>query len=171
MKKRAIVIASISLLLLSGCSSAKKGGASDGKNDSLVSNSAPSSTSGFGAALDLGSGIKVTVSAPSAFTPGTFASNYFTGQTANVFSVTMVNGGTAPIDPALISFTAESGANSCTDMLDGDNGVSGPPTDPIAAGATATFKIAIGCDAKKADPLHMTFTVDSTTVAVDGKMA
>jgi hypothetical protein len=171
MKTRVIVIAAISLLLLAGCSSSKKDGASNGKNDSLVSNGAASSTSGFGSSLDLGAGIKATVTAPVAFTPGTFASNYFAGQVANVFSVTLVNGGTAPLDPASFSFAAESGTNSCTDMLDGDNGVSGPPTDPIAAGATANFKIAVGCDAKKGAPLHMTLTVDSTTAAIDGKIA
>ena len=63
---------------------------------------------------------------------------------------------------------ASSGENTCSDVLDGDNGVSGTPTDPIAAGSDANFKFAIGCDAKSGAPLHIDITIGSETSSIAG---
>lgn len=171
MKKTLTVIALIGVLVLAGCSSKKAENASNGKNDALVASAAPSTSGGFGAPVTVGAGITVTVSKPASFTPGTFASNYLTGQVANVFSVVLKNGTTAPIDPATISIVASSGKNTCTDVLDGDNGVSGAPTDPIPASTSANFKFAIGCDAKSGAPLHIDITIGTETSSIDGTLA
>lgn len=170
MKKSLTVVLVIGALVLTGCGK-KNDNASATPSETATATSAPTASGGFGSAIAVGSGVSLTVSAPKAFTPGNFASNYLPGQAANVFDVTLKNGGTTAIDPTTISFAASSGANTCTDVLDGDNGVTGAPTDPIAAGATSNFKFAIGCDAKAGAPLHFDITVGTSTAAIDGKLA
>jgi hypothetical protein len=160
----------VSALVLTGCGK-KSDTASRAPTQTPTASTAPTATGGFGAPLALGGGVSLTISAPARFTPGTFASNYLPGQAANIFDVTLKNGGTTAIDPATISFTASSGTNTCTDVLDGDNGVSGAPTDPIAAGTTSNFKFAIGCDAKAGAPLHFDVTVGPSTASIEGKIA
>lgn len=170
MKKSLTVVLVIGALVLTGCGK-KNDTASPSPSESATATAAPTASGGFGSAIALGSGVSLTISAPATFTPGTFASNYLPGQAANVFDVTLKNGGTAAIDPTTISLAASSGANTCTDVLDGDNGVAGAPTDPIAAGATSNFKFAIGCDAKAGAPLHFDITVGTATASIDGKIA
>lgn len=170
MKKSLTVVLVIGALVLTGCGN-KKADTASSASESPTATAAPTASGGFGSPVALGSGISLTMSTPSTFTPGKFASNYLPGQAANVFDVTLKNDGTAAIDPATISITASSGANTCTDVLDGDNGVAGAPTEPIAAGATSTFKFAIGCDAKAGAPLHFDITIGSSTAGIDGKIA
>lgn len=170
MKKSLTVVLVIGALVLTGCGK-KSNTASGSPKETATATTAPTASGGFGSPLALGNGISLTISAPVSFKPGTFASNYLPGQAANVFDVTLKNGGTAAIDPTTISLAASSGTNTCTDVLDGDNGVSGAPTDPIAAGATSTFKFAIGCDAKAGAPLHFDITVGTSTASIDGKIA
>lgn len=170
MKKGLVVIALAGALALAGCSGAKKDASSSATNQELVSGTTATAGAGFDKPLDLGTGVTVSIGAPKTFKPGTFASNYRPGQVANVLAVEIKNAGTAELDPNSISFLSNSGANNCTDVLDGDSGVSGAPTDPIAAGATASFKIAVGCDAKVGDPLTVSVTIGATSVAVDGKL-
>lgn len=171
MKKGLTVVVVIGALALTGCSSKKSDASSSGNNNALVATATPSVSGGLGTAIALGAGIIITVSQPTTFTPGQFASNYLPGQAANVFNITLKNGGTTPIDPTTISLAASSGANTCTDVLDGDNGVTGAPTDPIAVAASSTFKFAIGCDAKSGAPLHLDITVGSASASIDGKIA
>lgn len=170
MKKSLTVVLVIGALVLTGCGK-KSDNASPSPTQSATATAAPTASGGFGSAIALDNGVSLTISAPKTFTPGTFASNYLPGQAANSFDVTLKNGGTTPIDPTTISLAASSGANTCTDVLDGDNGVTGAPTDPIAAGATSTFKFAIGCDAKTGAPLHFDITVGTSTASIDGKLA
>ncbi|MBC7462897.1 MAG: hypothetical protein H7227_01400 [Actinobacteria bacterium] len=171
MKKGLIVVALASALALTGCAGAKKEATSNGNNDDLVTGTTSTTGAGFDKPLDLGAGITVTISAPKTFTPGNFASSYLPGQVANVLAVEIKNSGSTEIDPTSISFASDSGDNTCTDVLDGDNGVSGAPTDPIAAGTTASFKIAVGCDAKAGAPLRVSINIGASSVAVDGKIA
>lgn len=170
MKKSLTVILVIGALVLTGCGK-KSVNASSTPTPTATATAAPAASGGFGSAIALGSGVSLTISAPKSFSPGTFASNYLPGQVANVFDVTVKNSGTAAIDPTTISLAARSATNTCTDVLDGDNGVSGAPTDPIAAGATANFKFAIGCDAKAGAPVHFDITVGTSTASIDGKIA
>ena len=170
MKKSLTVVLVIGALVLTGCGK-KNNNASGTPTETPTATAAPTASGGFGSPITLGGGVTLTISAPMTFTPGNFASNYLPGQAANVFNVTVKNGGTSAIDPTTISLAASSGANTCTDVLDGDNGVTGAPTDPIAAGATSKFKFAIGCDAKAGAPLHFDITVGTSTASIDGKIA
>ena len=170
MKKSLTVVLVIGALVLTGCGK-KANDASTTPTPSATETATTAASGGFGSPVTLGGGISVTISAPTSFKPGNFASNYLPGQAANVFNVSLKNGGTTAIDPTTISLSANSGSNTCTDVLDGDNGVAGAPTDPIAAGATATFKFAIGCDAKTGAPLHLDVTVGSSSAGIDGKIA
>jgi hypothetical protein len=169
-KKSLTVVLVIGALVLTGCGK-KSNTASITPTQTPTASTAPIASGGFGAPVTLAGGVSLTISAPTKFTPGTFASNYLPGQAANVFDVTVKNNGTVAIDPTTISFVASSGANTCTDVLDGDNGVSGAPTDAIAAGATSNFKVAIGCDAKAGAPLSFDITVGSSTASIKGKIA
>lgn len=170
MKKSLTVVLVIGALVLTGCGK-KNNDAASSPTATPTATAAPTASGGFGSAITLANGASLTISPPTTFTPGTFASNYLPGQAANAFDVTLKNGGTTAIDPATISLAASSGANTCTDVLDGDNGVTGAPTDPIAAGATSKFKFAIGCDAKAGAPLHFDITVGTSTASIDGKIA
>jgi hypothetical protein len=124
----------------------------------------------FGKAIDLGGGVSVTVSVPGTFTPGSFASNYLPGQVSDLFTIDVTNKGTAPLDLSSISFAPTSGTAFCSDVLDGDNGINGAPTDPVAAGGTASFKYAIACDAKVGDPLALGITYSDTNLTLAGKL-
>ena len=170
-RKAVIIVALAGALALTGCATTNKNAVSDGKNDDLVTGTTATKGAGFDNALDLGVGVKVTISTPKSFTPGIFASNYLPGQTANELAVQITNGGTVDIDPTSISFASTSGTNTCTEVLDGDSGVAGPPTDPIGAGATSSFKIAVGCDSKAGAPLTVTIGVGASSVEVTGKLA
>ena len=170
MKKSLTVVLVIGALVLTGCGK-KSVNTSSTPTATATTTAAPTASGGFGSPITLGDGVSLTISTPKSFSPGTFASNYLPGQAANVFDVTLKNSGTVAIDPTTISLAARSGANTCTDVLDGDNGVTGPPTDSIAAGATSNFKFAVGCDAKAGAPLHFDITVGTSTASIDGKIA
>jgi hypothetical protein len=137
----------------------------------LVQDAAPVATIGFDKPLDLGGGVSVTVSAPTKFTATQFMTNYDQkAKTANFFTVTIMNGGKSPLDFSTVSLEADSGANVCFDVL-GDQDINGAPTDPLKAGATASYKYGVGCKAASGDPLNLTVRIGDKTVAVEGKLA
>lgn len=143
--------------------------------DATASASASATPTGvqgtFDKAQDLGGGVSVTVSAPASFKPGQYASNYIPGQVANIFTITIANTGKGPLDPTSVLFTSTSGGSACNDILDGDNGINGAPTAPVAAGASASFKIGVACDAKAGDPIDLTVSVGEKSVDITGKFA
>lgn len=175
MRMRIPVAITALALTLTACGGSSSGSGSTGAESPSASASASASstavTAAFGAAADLGGGVKVTVSAPANFKPGSFASNYMPGQVPDVFDITVDNKGAAALDMTSVLVSATSGAATCTDVLDGDNGINGAPTDPLATGATSTFKFAIACDAKVGDPLAVTVTVGTNSVTLNGKLA
>jgi hypothetical protein len=162
----ALISAAAFTLLLTGCgsSSGNTATATPTATEAAVANGA------FGSPLAIGGGVTVTVSAPVAFKPGQFASNFFAGQVPNKFDVKVTNGSAAAFDLSGISITAASGTNTCVDILDGDNGINGAPTDPVATKGTATFTSAIGCAAKVGDPLTLTLAFGSTTATITGSL-
>ena len=170
MNKKLIGVRIVATVALSACG-AKKADTASSSDSTATATEAPAATGGFGSALDLGGGIALTLSAPQSFVPGSFATNYLKGQAANIFDVTVKNGGTTPLDTTSIVIQTGSGENTCTDVLDGDNGITGAPTDPIAAGAEVSFKFAIACDAKSGDPLNVSVSVGATSASIDGKIA
>lgn len=157
-------------LVLTACGGST---ATDAPADSAdpTESSAVVSKSNFAAPIDLGAGVAITISAPAAFTPGDFASNYFPGQTANVFTIDVQNSGKAALDLSTVLFTPTSGGVSCIDVLDGDNGIVGAPTDPVAAGGSVSFKYAIACDAKAGAPLELGIIFDTVNTTLTGSLA
>lgn len=147
--------------------------ATDSPSDSAnpTESAAVVSKSDFGSPIDIGSGVSITVSKPAAFTPGDFASNYLPGQTANVFTIDVNNSGKTALDLSTVLFTPTSAGMSCIDVLDGDNGVVGSPTDPVAAGGTAEFKYAIACDAKAGEPLELGVVFGDVNTTLAGSLA
>ena len=164
----AFVLASLSLTAC-GNKAPKELPASEAKT--LVEEEAPTASIAFDSPLDLGDGVTITVSTPASFTPTIFASNYVKGQVANVFSVEVKNGGTADLDLSVLSLVVESGTAFCAEVLDGDSGINGAPLEAVAAGATASFKYGIGCNAKKGAPLNLKITLGTNVIAVDGALA
>ncbi len=104
------------------------------------------------------------------FTPGEFASNFQKGMVANKFEVTIENVGATELDLSGISITPASGQSTCTDILDGDNNINGAPTDPIAAGSSATFSYGVGCLAKVGEPLDLSVSIGDQVVSVSGTL-
>jgi hypothetical protein len=84
--------------------------------------------------------------------------------------VTVVNGGANALDLATVSISAKSGTNTCVDVLDGDNGINGAPTETLKPGATVTFAYGIACLAKIGDPLELTASFDGSVVEVTGTL-
>jgi hypothetical protein len=157
---------------LTGCAKKDLGSNSSEveNNTALVETEVPVAAVGFGSSLDLPNGIKLTFTEPVHFTPTQFASNYQKPQIPNKFEVAVVNGGTTALDLATISFAAKSGTNTCVDVLDGDNGITGAPTDSLKSGGNVTFTYGIACFAKIGDPLELTATFDGSVVAVSGTL-
>jgi hypothetical protein len=167
-----VAAAAISALVLTGCGKSTDGeNTTAGDSTQLTTNAEATSTTAFGTTLKLGTTATILFSVPVAYTPTVFASNFQKGWKANKLEVTITNTGSTDLDTASIAFAISSGANVCTDILDGDNGINGAPTTPLAAGATTTFSYGVGCDAKVGDPLQITATIGSDIVAVTGKLA
>jgi hypothetical protein len=175
MKKRTyLLVTSVAIgsLILTGCGKSSEGSnTTSGDATELTENAAATTTGAFGSALTIGSDATLLIGAPAAFTPTVFASNYQQGWKANRLEVTITNNGTAPLETSSIAFATTSGANVCTDILDGDNDINGAPTTALAAGASETFTIGVGCDAKAGDPLEVKATIGSVVVAATGKLA
>ena len=176
MKKKSLAALSVSAIVLAsltltacGNKAPKELPASETKT--LVEEAAPTATIGFDSPLDLGDGVTITVSTPSSFTPTIFASNFVKGQVANVFNIDVKNGGTKDLDLSVLSLIVESEKAFCSEVLDGDSGITGAPLEPVAAGSSATFKYGIGCDAKKGAPLNLKITLGTNVIAVDGTIA
>ena len=155
-------------LLLAGCGGSTK--TADAPTDAATATAQTQSSAAFGKAIDLGGGVSITVSAPVAFKPTAFASNYFANQVHDKLAISIQNGGSAALDLSTVLITAASGANSCVDVLDGDSGINGAPTDPVAAKASANFNYGVGCDGKVGDPLTLTITLGTDTATVTGTL-
>ena len=174
-KNNLVLVLSITALAttaLTGCAKKDVGFNSDktGNNTALVEAEAPTATVGFGSSLDLANGVKLSFTEPAHFVPTKFASNYQKPQIPNKFEVTVVNGGAKTLDLATVSIAAKSGTNTCVDVLDGDNGINGAPTETLKPGATVTFTYGIACMAKIGDPLELTASFDGSVVGVTGTL-
>lgn len=168
-------ILAIATLTLAACgststSSTTSDSTSGASTQPSSSASVAASSATFDQAFDLG-GASVTISSPKSFTPGAYASNFMPGQVAELLTVDIANKGTSPLDMTTILLSATSGQNGCSDVLDGDNGINGAPTDPVAAGGHTTFKYGIACDGKVGDPLDLNVSFGNQSVDLTGKLA
>ena len=169
----ALSLSALAATALTGCAKKDVGlnnSSSAGNNSALVEAEAPTATVGFGSSLDLTNGVKLTFTEPTHFVPTKFASNYQKPQIPNKFEITVVNGGAKTVDLATVSIAAKSGTNTCVDVLDGDNGINGAPTETLKPGATVTFTYGIACMAKIGDPLELTASFDGSVVGVTGTL-
>jgi hypothetical protein len=175
MRKTSFILVStvaLSSLILTGCGKSSDGAnTSAGNATNLTENAEASTSTAFGASLKLGSNVTLLLSTPANFKPTVFASNFQQGWVANKIEVTLTNNGKTALEPSAIAFATKSGENVCTDILDGDNGINGAPTTALAAGASETFLIGVGCDAKAGAPLEITATIGTDIVAVKGTLA
>ena len=175
MKKKSLAALSVSAIVLATLSLTACGNKAPkelpASETTVVEEAEATATIGFDSPLDLGNGVSITVSTPTSFTPTIFASNYIKGQVANVFSVDVKNGGTADLDLSVLSLVVESGTAFCSEVLDGDSGITGAPLEAVAPGASKSFKYGIGCDAKKGAPLNLKITLGTNVIAVDGTLA
>lgn len=172
-----VLIAAGTALALAACgggSSGAKGSPSSAQESSLVQNTTakPQASGAFGSTVTLPSGVAVTLTNQAVFQTTKFSSGQIDGQKFNSFDITVKNGTTSSLDLGTLILTATAGAaGSCVDIFDGQVGIQGAPTDPVAAGASATFKWALSCPGKAGDPLDITMTTDGTTnVQVIGKL-
>jgi hypothetical protein len=173
-KKRFSQVAILGLaasISLTGCGKSDTGlNTTPGDASEFVDTAAPTVATRFGAPLDLGADITITFQENAKFTPGAYASNYQKGMTANKFDITVQNNGSNTLDLANMVISMTSGIDTCVDILDGDNNINGAPTDPLAAGASATFTYGVGCLAKAGAPLDLTVSFNEDLVAVAGTL-
>ena len=166
-----IVLGLVSVLALAGCGKKDMGlNTHPGDASVFTDAAAPTVTTGFGAPLDLGKDASVTFQENSSFTPGAYASNYKKGMVANKFDMTVKNIGAKALDLATVAVAMKSGKNVCVDVLDGDNGINGAPTDPVAPGASVTFTYGVACFAKTGEPLDLSVSIGSEIVGVAGTL-
>lgn len=170
MRARLGLLALATALTLTACGNSEA--ANDTEADVTATETTAAATAAdFNAPIDLGAGVSLTISAPAAFTPGDFASNFIPGQTAQLLEIEVSNTGTTALDLSTILFTPTSAGTFCSDVLDGDNGINGAPTEAVEAGASTSFKYAVACDAKVGDPLELTVTFGETNVGLAGTLA
>ena len=175
MQKQIVLKATLTVsalaLVLAGCGSSDSGANTSTVNQTeLTENTAEAVTATFGTPLDLGGGVSITFSENVSFAPTVFASNYEKGQTANKIGISLTNGSSAPLDVSSIAISINSAGNACTDILDGDNGVAGAPTDPVAAGKTVQLTYGIGCKEKAGAPLTFNATYADKVVSIEGTL-
>jgi len=166
------------VLALASCGGGKSGGQASGnstQSSGLVTapSSAPQASGTFGSVVTLPSHVAFTLDKLAVFVPTKFSSGQIDGQTYNSFDITVKNATTAPLDLGALILTSVAGtAGDCVDIFDGQVGLQGAPSDPVAAGGTAKFKWAISCPAKAGDPLTISLTTDGVAnVQVTGKVA
>ena len=168
---KAIVLGLITAIALTGCAKKENGlNTNPGDASEFTEAIAPTVTTGFGAPLDLGTALTITFQENTAFTPGPFASNYQKNMVSNKFDITVENKSGEPLDLATMAIAMKSGTDTCVDILDGDNNINGAPTDPLAAGASATFTYAVGCLAKVGAPLELEVSLNADVVGVTGTL-
>ena len=146
MGKRSIVLLSAAaLLLLAGCASGG-GASSDGETTYKPPKEEEAKVKGgFDAPLALPDGTSFTLSSPTSFTPGKFASGQIKGQKYLDFKISVTNGGKSPLDLSTLIVTGVTPAGNCADIFDGDNNVNGAPQEPLAVGKSIEVNWALSC--------------------------
>ena len=113
-----------------------------------------------------------TLSSPSKFTPGKFASGMLPEYINQRFSVSITNNSGADLDIATLIVRGETAEGSCMDIFDGDNGMAGAPTTPIAAGASQTFAWGLSCPGKSGEDLKVVLSnAGVDIIQANGKIA
>lgn len=174
--RRTMTIALACVLALTGCTGASKdpangpastatnstdagkgsGDSSQSPQDTPAAPAAPreKADAAFGKAHTFPDGVKVTVSKPKTFMPSATSVNG--GEPAFVtFTLTVENATKAPVDPAEVFVTVQSGNGQGGQVLDPKGGIKEPPTKTVPPGKKTTWPLAYGI----LDPEDITITV------------
>jgi hypothetical protein len=168
-----VVMGGLALSLVA-CGGSKSGGKAVTDSSSLITNTsaAPQASGSFGSVVTLPDKVAFTLDKLAVFVPTKFSAGQIDGQTFNSFEITVKNGSTTELDlSTLILTTTTVASGACVDIFDGQVGLGGAPSTPLAAGASTTFKWAVSCPGKSGDLLDISMTTDGTTnVDVKGKL-
>lgn len=170
------VIASIcTVLLLTACGGGQtQSSLTPEEGQALVepTQAPPQATGGFDNPVITPDKVSYTLSSPSHFTPGKFASGHLPGQLNEKFSVSITNNSAAALDLATLIVKGSTAAGECVDIFDGDNVMAGAPIEPLGVGASTTFSWGLSCPGKAGDQFSVALSNAGTTyVEVKGKLA
>ena len=183
LKKQKLAILPIALLaiVLSACGGSKntEESASDEVAGTQANKLTEDQTDGalvslkgvFGETTAIEGGIDVTVSNPMNFMPSADAQNYTENLTVNTMEITIKNGSTEDLDTSSIVFSADSGVNTCLEIVDPANGYEGVPVVILPIGESLTFKYATGCVGKPGDNLVVKTWFSAAKVNFEGTIA
>ncbi|OZV74780.1 hypothetical protein CA850_29835 [Micromonospora echinospora] len=109
-------------------------------------------------AVTLDGGVVVTVGKPTKFTPSGTSAGHQRGNSAAVFSITIENKGTEPLDLTLANVTASFGAEGtqAEPVFDSEKGITGGFTSTIATGQKRTAKYAFSAPTKDTSVIAVT---------------
>ena len=184
MKKLAAMVAALLTLslIVTGCGG-KKNAADESASDAVAGTQANKLTEDqtdgalvslkgvFGETTAIEGGIDVTVSNPMNFMPSADAQNYTENLTVNTMEITIKNGSTEDLDTSSIVFSADSGVNTCLEIVDPANGYEGVPVVILPVGESLTFKYATGCVGKPGDNLVVKTWFSAAKVNFEGTIA
>lgn len=134
--------------------------------------SAPQATGGFDTPVVTPDKVSYTLSSPTHFNPGKFASGFLPGQLNERFTVSITNNSGVDLDLATLIVKGSTAVGECVDIFDGDNVMAGAPTEPLAVGASTKFGWGLSCPGKVGDEFSVSLSNAGTTyVEVKGKLA
>ena len=170
----AALVALFLALTLSSCGGSKSAEAPTESNQELVEEPTVEvqATGGFDNAITTPDGNSFTLSSPSKFTPGKFASGQVPGQSLDKFAVTVKNNGSTALELYALIVKGTTSGGECVDIFDGDNKIDGAPQEPLAAGQSLTFNWALSCPGKSGDDLTVVLLNGETAlIEAKGKLA
>lgn len=169
------VVATALLIVLTSCGNKEvKPSLSADESQALVESveSAPQATGGFDVPVNTPDKVSYTLSSPSNFTPGKFASGYLPGQLNQKFTVSISNNSPAELDLATLIVIGSTAAGACVDIFDGDHVMEGAPTTPLSIGSSISFGWGLSCPGKAGDELSLILSNAGVNyVEVKGKLA
>jgi hypothetical protein len=169
-----ITLAFFLALTLTGCGGSKSADAPTESNQELVEEPTVEvqASGGFDNAITTSDGNAFTLSSPSIFAPGKFASGQVPGQSFNKFAVTVKNNGSSALELYALIVKGTTSGGECVDIFDGDNKIDGAPQEPLAAGKSLTFNWALSCPGKSGEDLSVVLLNGETAlIEAKGKLA
>lgn len=159
-------------LTLSACGGSDKVAQVDDQTLVTTIEQAPQASGGFDAPVTTPDKVSYTLSSPSGFTPGKFASGMLAGQINERFNLNIVNGSAADLDLATLIVKGSTTTGICVDIFDGDNQMEGAPTTPLAAGASTKFSWGLSCPGKNGEDVSVILSNGtSNLIEVTGKLS
>jgi hypothetical protein len=125
---------------------------------------APKVAGAFGSPLALADGTTYTITAPSTFVPGHFASGQIPGQLFEGFTLQVTNGGKSDLDLGTLVVEGTTPSGACADIFDGDNHVNGAPQTPLPVGKMFNIGWALSCPGKAGDTIDIVVSVGNASL-------